>query len=111
MITSKELLRTAHAARTEGHEVIMLKTGVAQELGQLLEILEQVNWNPLALPPKATLECGLPIMLALGVLLQRHGVQDISQADIDNAAYGRVLEGHNNITGALSLIYEPRTQQ
>lgn len=53
---SSDILRTANAARIEGHEVIMLKTEAARSVGELLAILEQINWSPLSNVQPSSLE-------------------------------------------------------
>lgn len=58
------------------------------------------------------LTCGVPLMLVVAVLVDRLGGEvEITQADIDKIAYGRLLEGENTTTGALALKLEQRTKQ
>jgi hypothetical protein len=61
---------------------------------------------------KTHLDCGVPLMIILAVLLDRLGGEaSITQTDIDKIAYGRVLEGEVIETGALALKLEQRTKQ
>ncbi len=61
---------------------------------------------------KTHLDCGVPVIIVLAVLLDRLGGEaDISQTDIDKVAYGRVLEGQVFETGALALKLQQRTKQ